>query len=165
MSFEILPVGWPAQRRETVVKYLLTHSDPSCRTQGSIMRALNMSQATLMRLLSEMKGGGLLVEKPFGTAMVYELPYDVAVAKGLAREYEIFNVETFLAIHDQPNNGDWTRKVFNFGDVVYIYAQHRSGATLGIPVYDKNLKELIQGAALGLNIEAIIAAIIKYFQR
>jgi len=128
------------------------------------MRALNISQATLMRLLSEMKGEGLVVERPFGTAMVYEIPYDVAVERGLAKEFEVFDLEAYLTAHNQPNNGEWIRKVFNFGDVVYIYARHRSGWTIGIPVFDKSWKELIQGVALGLNIEAIITAIINFFR-
>lgn len=164
MSIAYVPVALPAQKREPVVRYLLTHNNPFYRTQVSLMRALNMSQATLMRLLSEMRGEGLVVERPFGTAVVYEIPYDVAVARGLAKEYEIFDLEAYLAAHNQPSNGDWTRKVFNFGDVVYIYAKHRSGSIIGIPVDDKDWKELIRGVALGLHIETFITAIINHFR-
>jgi len=151
------------QKRETVIDYLLTHHDAFKRTQISIMRGLGVSQATLVKYLAELRGEGLVDEKSFGTAVVYEIPYDKAIARGLAGKYEIFDLDKYLMAKSQPINEEWKGKVFNFKDAVYIYARHKDGFTIGIPIYDKDWKELIQAVALGLNIEAFISAIVNYF--
>lgn len=130
-----------------------------------MMRALGMSQATLVKYLAELKGERLILEKPFGTAVVYEIPYDIAITRGLAEKYEIFDSDKFLAVTNQPSNQEWMGRVFNFGDVVYIYARHKSGSTIGVPIYDNDWKELIQAGALGLNLGAVITAIINYLQQ
>jgi len=162
MSFENLISTSQPQKRDIIIDYLLTHH-PFQRTQISIMRDLGISQATLVRYLAELKGERLVVERPVGTAVVYEIPYDVAIVRGLAKKYEIFDLDQYLAATTQQNNQEWTGKVFNFGDVVYIYARHIGGSTIGIPVYDKDWKELVQAVALGLNIQAVITAIVNYF--
>jgi hypothetical protein len=164
MNLANLTSIFQAQRRQMIIHYLLTHRNPLQRTQVNILRDLGMSQATLVKYLAELKGEGLVLEKPFGTAVVYEILYDVAITKGLVnKKYEIFDYNTFLAATNQPSNQEWTGKVFNFGDMVYIYAKHRDGFAIGVPIYDKDWKELIQGAARGLNVVAFIAAIVNYF--
>lgn len=127
------------------------------------MSALGMSQATLVKYLAGLKGERLVVEKPFGTAVVYEIPYDIAIARGLADKYEIFDLDKYLAAKNQPSSREWTGKVFNFGYVVYIYATHKDGFKIGIPILDKDKKELVEAVALGLNIEAIFTAVVIYF--
>lgn len=165
MSLEHLIPTSQRQKREMVIDYLLTHHNPFQRTQVSIMRALGISQATLVRYLAELKGEGLVVEKPFGTAVVYEILYDVAVARRLVGKYEIFDLDKYLATKNQLGSQEWTGKVFNFGDMVYICARHKNGFTIGIPIYDKDWKELVEAVALGLNIEAFITAIVNYLQQ
>jgi len=162
MSYEVIS---QPQKREIITEYLLTHHDPFQRTQISIMRALRMSQATLVRYLSELKGEGLVVERSFGTSVVYEIPYDIAIAKGIAEKYEIFDSDKFLVVTNQLNNQEWKGRVFNFGDVVYIYARHKDGFTIGIPIYDKDWKEIVQAVTLGLNLGAVITAIANYLQQ
>jgi len=164
MSYEVISVSQP-QKREIIIEYLLTHHNSFLRTQISIMRALGISQATLVKYLAELKGEGLVVEKPFGTAVVYEIPYDVAIARGLVGRYEIFDLDRYLAAKNQTSNQEWVGKVFNFGNAVYIYARHKDGFTIGIPIYDKDWKELVQAVALGLDIEAFITGIVNYFQQ
>jgi hypothetical protein len=152
------------QKRDIIIDYLLTHQNPFQRTQISMMRELGLSQATLVRYLAELKGEGLVVERPFGSAVVYEISYDVAIARGLVKKYEtLFDLSQYLAATGQQNNQEWTGKVFKFGDDIYIYARHKNGFTIGIPIYDKDWKELVQAAALGLNIQAVITAIVSYF--
>jgi hypothetical protein len=165
MSFEGLISLSQQEKKEIIIDYLLTHRNPFQRIQISITRALGISQATLVRYLSELKGEGLVVEKPFGTAVVYEILYDVAVARGLVGKYEIFDLDKYLAAKNQLNNQEWIGRVFNFGDMVYIHARHNSGFTIGIPIYDKDWKELVQAVALGLNIEAFITAVGNYLQQ
>lgn len=116
-----------------------------------------------MKYLAGLKGEGLVAEKPFGTAVVYEIPYDIARARGLADKYEIFDLDKYLTAKNQPSSQEWVGRVFNFGDVVYIYATHKSGFKIGIPIRDKDKKELVEAVALGLNIEAIFTAIVNYF--
>ncbi len=127
------------------------------------MSALGMSQATLVKYLAGLKGERLVVEKPFGTAVVYEIPYDIAIASGLADKYEIFDLDKYLAAKSQPSSREWAGRVFNFVDVVYIHAIHKDGFKIGIPIRDKDKKELVEAVALGLNIEAIFTAIVNYF--
>lgn len=153
------------QKREMIIDYLLTHHSPFQRTQINIMRALGLSQATLVKYLAELKGEGLIVQKPFGTAVIYEILYDVAIARKLGEKYEIFDVDKYLTAKSQLNNQEWTGKVFNFGDMVYIHARHKGGFAVGIPVYDKDWKELVEAVALGLNIEAFITAVVNYFSQ
>jgi len=162
MSLNILSPYVP-QKREIVIDYLLTHHNPLERTQINIMRSLGLSQATLVKYLAELRGEGLVVERPFGTAVIYEILYDVAISKGLAEKHAIFDLNKYLTTKSQPSSQEWVGKVFNFGDVVYIYARHKNGFVIGIPIYDKDWKELVQAVALGLNIEAVFSAIINYF--
>lgn len=129
------------------------------------MNALGISQATLVKYLAEFKGEGLVLEKPFGTAIVYEIPYDRAIARGLADKYEIFDLDKYLATKSQPSSQEWVGRVFNFVDAVYIHATHKDGFKIGIPIRDKDRKELVEAVALGLNIEAIFTAIVNYFAR
>lgn len=158
MSAEALTFAFQTQRRQMIIDYLLTHHNPFQRTQISIMRDMGISQATLVKYLAELKGEGVIVEKPFGSAVVYEILYDVALTRGLVdKKYEIFNYDTFLAATNQPNTHEWIGKVFNFGDMVYIYARHKEGFLVGIPIYDKDWKELVQAVAHGLNIAAFIS--------
>lgn len=165
MSFEeLIPIS-KKQKREIIIDYFLKHHNPFQRTQVSIMRALGISQATLVRYLAELKGEGLIVEKPFGTAVIYEILYDVAIVKGLVDKYMIFDLDKYLAVKDQLSNQEWSGKVFNLGDMVYIYIRHQNGFTVGIPIYDKDWKELIEAVSLGLNIEAIFTAIANYLQQ
>jgi len=140
--------------RERIVIYLLNHPEPSERTQIRIMQGAGASQATVVRYLAELKGQGLVTERPFGTSMIYEVQFDKAIAQGLVDRYQIFNLDNYLAAHNQTN-ADWTGKVFKFGSMVYIYVHHTSGFNLGIPIYDKEWKELVEGFALGLNLEAL----------
>lgn len=162
MSYEVISAS-PSQKKEIIIEYLLTHSNSLQRTQINIMKALGMSQATLVKYLAELKGEGLIGEKPFGTAVVYEIPYDIAIARGLGAKYEIFDSEKFLAATNQQINQEWTGRVFKFGGVVYIHARHRDGFTIGIPIYDKDWKEVVQAVTLGLNLGAVITAIADYF--
>lgn len=163
MSFEDL-ISLSQLRKEAIINYLITHRNPFQRTQKSTMDALGISQATLVKYLAELKGEGLLLEKPFGTAVVYEIPYDMVITRGLAAKYEIFDSEKFLALTNQSSNSEWTGRVFKFGDVVYIHARHRGGFTFGIPIHDKDWKELVEAVALGLNLGAVITAIANYLQ-
>jgi len=128
-----------------------------------MLRALGISQATLVKYLAELRGGGLIVQKPFGTAVVYEILYDVAIVRGLANKYEIFDLNRFLIANNQPQNPEWIGKVFNFRDMVYIYAKHKDGFTVGIPVYDNDWKGVVEAVALGLNIQAFINAMVIHF--
>lgn len=146
------------QMRQRVVDYLLTHYDPLERTQVNMMRALQTSQATLVKYLAELKGEGLVTERPFGTAVVYEIHYDIGVSKGLAEKYKIFDLDLYAAAHRTDTQG-WKAYVFNFGPMLYIFARHKDGFTIGIPIYDKDLKELVQAFSLGLNFEMIITAL------
>jgi len=124
-----------------------------------MMRDLAISQATLVKYIAELQGEGLVVEKPFGTAVVYEILYDTAIARGLVDRFKIFDLDNYLAAKSQKGSQQWTGKVYNFGDVVYIHARHTNGFTVGIPVYDKDWKELVQAVALGLNVDAFFSAI------
>jgi len=105
-------------------------------------------------------------------AMLYEFRLNPIVlhekASGgltLAEKYEIFDSDKFLVVTNQLNNQEWKGRVFNFGDVVYIYARHKDGFTIGIPIYDKDWKELVQAVTLGLNLGAVITAIANYLQQ
>ena len=158
---QLLPIQ-QLQKRDSIVDYLLTHSNPFHRTQIGIMRALGISQATLAKYLAELKGEGLVLERPFGTAVIYEIQYEIAIARGLTERYKIFDLNEHLKAKNQPINQEWIGKVFNFGDAVYIYAKHQSGFALGIPVFDKDWKEIIQAVALGLNVEAFFSAFVNY---
>jgi hypothetical protein len=144
--------------KQRVVDYLLTHYDPIERTQVNMMRALQTSQATLVKYLAELKGEGLVIERPFGTAVIYEIHYDIAVSRGLAERYKIFDLDVYAAAHRADTQG-WKAYVFNFGPMLYIFARHKDGFTMGIPIYDKDLKELVQAFSLGLNFEMIITAL------
>jgi len=151
-----------AQRQEVrtkVIDYLLTHQNPFHRTQVAIMRALEISQATLVKYLAELRGEGLVIERPFGTAVIYEILYDVAIARGFAEKYKIFDLDNMAMLG--ADNQEWSGKVYNFSELVYISARHRNGFALGFPIYDKDVRELIQAVTLRLNLGIIIAAIGK----
>ena len=156
------PITQQLQKRDSIIDYLLRHSNPFHRTQIEIMRNLGISQATLVRYLAELKGEGLILERPFGTAVIYEIQYEIAVARGLTEKFKIFDLNEYLKAKNQPINQEWVGKVFNFGDAVYIYARHQSGFTLGIPIYDKDWKELVQAVAMGLSVEAFFSALVSY---
>jgi len=149
--------------RERIVDYLLTHNEPSERTQVNIMRTLGTSQATVVKYLAELKGQGLVIERPLGTAVVYEIQYDVAINQGLAEKYKIFDLDSYLAAHGQQNQ-EWKGKVFKFGGMVYIFARHINGFTIGIPIYDKEWRELVEAIALGLNLEGLLTEINRAVQ-
>jgi len=149
--------------KQRVVDYLLTHYDPIERTQINMTRALQTSQATLVKYLAELKGGGLVIERPFSTAVIYEIHYDIAVSRGLAERYKIFDLDVYAAAHRADTQG-WKAYVFNFGPMLYIFARHKDGFTMGIPIYDKDLKELVQAFSLGLNFEMIITALGQAFK-
>jgi len=149
-----------AQRQEVrskVIDYLLLHQNPFHRTQVAIIRALEISQATLVKYLAELRGEGLVIERPFGTAVIYEILYDVAIARGFTEKYKIFDLD-HMTILGADNQG-WSGKVYNFGELVYINARHKDGFALGIPIYDKDIRELIRAVTLGLNFGMIITAI------
>jgi hypothetical protein len=141
-----------------VVDYLLTHYNSLERTQVNMIRALQISQATLVKYLAELKGEGLVTEKPFGTAVVYDIHYDIAVSRCLAEKYKIFDYELYAAARKTDTQG-WKAWVFNFGIMLYIFARHKDGFTIGIPIYDKDLKELVKAFSIGLNFEAIVKAL------
>ena len=144
--------------RERIVDYLLIHHDSLERTQINIMRALGISQATLVKYLAELRGEGLIVERPFGTAVIYEIQYDVAITKGMAKKFEIFDLDSYLAAHRQQNQ-EWKGMVFDFKGMVYIFVRHISGSIIGIPIYDTEWEELIRLITIGLNLEALLADI------
>jgi len=146
------------EMKQRVVDYLLTHYNPIERTQVNMMRALQTSQATLVKYLAELRGEGLVIERPFSTAVIYEIHYDIAVSKGLAERYKIFDLDLYAAAHTIDTQG-WKAYVFNFGSMLYIFARHKDGFTIGIPIYDEDLKELVQAFSLGLNFEMIISAL------
>lgn len=137
---------------------MLTHYDPLARTQVNMMRALQTSQATLVKYLAELKGEGLITERAFGTAVVYEIHYETAVSRNLANKYKIFDLDLYAAAHRTDTHG-WKAYVFNFGQVAYIFARHENGFSIGIPIYDKNIKELVEALSLGLDLEMIITAL------
>jgi hypothetical protein len=152
------------QTRQRIVDYLLINHNPLLRTQTMMMQTLGISQATLVRYISVLKGEGIVVEKPFCTAVIYEIPHDVAIAKGLAEKYMIFNLEHLKKIKGYNANG-WTGKVYNFNEVIYITARHESGFSMTVPIYDKDLKELVKATALGLNLGILINAIAEWLER
>jgi len=152
------PIEQSKEMKQRVVDHLLTHYDPLARTQVNMIRTLQTSQATLVKYLAELKGEGLITERVFGTSVVYEIHYDIATTRGLAEEYKIFDLDLYAAAHITDTRG-WKAYVFNFGPITYISARHQNGFAIGIPIYDKDLKELIQAFSLGLNLEMIITAL------
>ena len=158
ISLQNILAGLRETTRERIVDYLLTHHSPIERTQINVMRALGISQATLAKYLAELRGEGLIAERPFGTAVIYEILYDVAIIKGIAEKFKIFDLDSYLAAHGQQNQ-EWKGAVFDFKGMVYIFVRHVSGSIIGIPIYDKEWKELVQVFALGLNLEALFADI------
>lgn len=152
------------QTRQRIVDYLLINHNPLLRTQTMMTQTLGISQATLVRYISVLKGEGIVVEKPFGTAVIYEMPHDVAIAKGLAEKYMIFNLEHLKKINGYNANG-WTGKVYNFNEVIYITARHESGFSMMVPIYDRDLKELVKATALGLNLGILINTIAEWLER
>lgn len=151
------------QTRQKIIDYLLINHNPLFRTQIYMMNALGISQATLVKYISELKGEGIVIEKPFGTAVIYEIPHDVAIARGLAEKYMIFDLEYLKKVKGYNANG-WTGKVYNFNEVIFITARHESAFSITIPIYDKDLKELVKAAALGLNFGILINAIAELLE-
>lgn len=151
------------QTRQNIINYLLRNHNPLFRTQVSMMNALGMSQATIVRYISELKGEGTVIEKPFGTAVIYQILYDRAIARGLAEEYVIFDLEYLKRVKGHDMNG-WTGKVYNFSDEIFITARHESGFSMTIPIYDRDLKEMVKAASLGLNFGILISAIADYLE-
>ena len=148
--------------RERIVVYLLNHPEPSDRTQIRIMTGVGASQATIVRYLAELIGQGLIAARPFGTSMIYEVQFEKAIRQGLVPDtYKIFDLDSFLALNSQQNP-EWTGKVFKFGNMIYIYVRHISGFEIGIPIHDKEWKELIEGLSLGLNLEALFAGFARF---
>lgn len=153
----------PHQTRQKIIDYLLRNHNPLFRTQVSMMNALGMSQATIVRYISELKGEGIVTEKAFGTAVIYQILYDRAIARGLAEEYVIFDLEYLKKVKGHDING-WTGKVYNFNDEIFITAGHESGFSMTIPIHDKDLKELVKAASLGLNFGILISAIAEHLE-
>jgi hypothetical protein len=154
----LVPQDQAQDMRQRLVDYLLTHYDPLERTQVNMIRALQTSQATLVKYLSELKGEGLVIERPFGTAVIYQIQYDIGVGKGIVEKYKIFDLDLYAKAHRTDTQG-WKAYVFDFGPMVYIFARHKDGFTIGIPIFDKDLKELVQAFSLGLQFETIITAL------
>lgn len=152
------------QTRQRIVDYLLINHNPLLRTQTMMIQKLGISQATLVRYISVLEGEGAVVEKPFGTAVIYEILHDVAIAKGRAEKHMIFDLEHLKKIKGYNVKG-WTGKVYNFNEVIYIAARHESGFSLAVPIYDKDLKELVKATALGLNLGILINAIAEWLER
>jgi len=146
--------------RDRLLDYLFTHHATLERTQVNIIRALSVSQATVVKHLAELKGQGLIIERAFGTAVVYDIQYDIVINQGIADKYKIFDLDSYLAAHGQRNN-EWKGKVFKFGSMIYIYIRHVNGFTVGIPIYDKEWRELVEAFAMGLNFEGLISYIIN----
>jgi hypothetical protein len=156
--------SWARTIRERIVIYLLNHPEPNDRTQIKIMTGAGASQATVVRYLAELIGQGLITERPFGTSMIYEVQFEKVISQGLVKSYEIFDLDNYFALHNQANQ-EWTGKVFKFGNMIYLYAHHVSGFNIGIPIYDKEWRELIEGFALGLNLEALFTGFIGFISR
>ena len=156
---QIMEVASKAMK-DRLLDYLLTHHEALERTQVNIMRALGTSQATLAKHLAEFKGQGLILERAFGTAVVYDVQYSAVINQGMAKRYERFDLNQFLGAHGLQSQ-DWSGKVFVFGDMVYIFANHTSGFNIGIPMYGKERRERVEALTLGLNIEALIVNIIR----
>jgi hypothetical protein len=152
------------QTRQRIVDYLLINHNPLFRTQTMMIQTLGISQATLVRYISVLEGEGAVVEKPFGTAVIYEILHDVVIAKGLVEKYMIFNLEHLNKIKGHNVNG-WRGKVYNFNEMIYITARHESGFSMTVPIYNKDLKELVKAAALGLNLGVLVNAIAEWLER
>ena len=152
-----------SQTKERIVDAVLASQSIFNRTQVALLNALGISQATLVRYISELKGEGIVIERPFGTSVIFEVAYDVAIARGYANKYLILDSTNLK--HLNLGSKEWTVKVYNFRSVVYISARHKDGLSLGIPIYDNDLKELINAVSGGLNFVNLLSAIAKALEK